>query len=150
MKRAIYLAIIVHFARKLLHIVALSPGTKFDLIPPEVYPDEYIAMLVYNPSSPRYRITGQLCTAIFYCTKMDPYTMDRIGRAVQKILDKATVEFRNVSYARKKRLCTIGTVDTLQLIQAELTGTPRQRTDLLKLIHRAIRDTIKCSGFELA
>ena len=150
MKIAIYIAIALHFIRKLLKKVTLQPDTKFMPYDGGILPDDYVAMMIYNPATERYRKSGPLCAAIFYCKEMDGITNARIATSVQKIFNKACVEFTSVAYIREKHMHTLGTIDNLPDVLPDLTTTPKSRRDTFALLRNAIRDTIECDNFELA
>lgn len=150
MKKAIYIAIALHFIRKLLRKVMLRPDTKFMPLNGELLPDNYVAMTIFNPATERYRISGPLCASIFYCKEMDHITNVRIATAVQKIFNKACVEFTSVAYIRDKNMCTLGTIDNLPDVLPDLTTTPKSRPATFALLKNAIRDAIECDHFELA
>lgn len=150
MKKAIYIAIALHFIRKLFRKVMLRPDTKFMPFNGEFLPDNYVAMTIFNPATERYRSSGPLCAAIFYCKEMDGITNRRIATSVQKIFNKACVSFTSVADIREKRMCTLGTIDNLPDVLPDLTTTPRSRHDTFELLRNALRDTIECDNFELA
>lgn len=150
MKIAIYIAIVLHFIRKLLRKVMLRPGTRFMQFDGGFLPDNYVAMTIYNPATQRYRISGPLCAAIFHCKEMDGITRGRIATSVKQIFNKAFVAFTSVADIREKNMCTLGTIDNLPDVLPDLTTTPRSRRDTFELLGNAIRDTIECDNFELA
>jgi len=150
MKKAIYIAIVLHFTRKLLRKVMLRPDTKFMPFNGGILPDSYVAMTIFNPATERYRISGPLCAAIFYCKEMDSITYVRIAASVQKIFNKACVELTSVADIREKNMCTIGTIDNLPDVLPDLTTTPKSRSATFALLKNAIRDAIECDNFELA
>ena len=147
---AVYLAMFLQFLRRLLRKVILRPDTQFMPLNGELLPDNYVAMTIFNPATERYRISGPLCAAIFYCKEMDSITKGRIATAVRKIFNKACVEFTSVAYIREKNMCTLGTIDNLPDVLPDLATTPKSRPATFALLRNAIRDTIECDNFELA
>lgn len=143
MKIAIYIAIALHFIRKLLKKVTLQPDTKFMPYGGGILPDDYVAMAALTDSQ-------AICLAIFHCKDLDGITNGKITDAVQKILDKVSIGFYTVGFVRKNHLDTIGTIEDFDAIVSTLTKTPRSRADMGILLHQAIASVIEPENFELA
>jgi hypothetical protein len=143
MKIAIYIAIALHFIRKLLKKVTLQPDTKFMPYGGGILPDDYVAMVAVTDSQ-------EICLAIFHCKDLDGITNGKITDAVQKILDKVSIVFYTVGFVRKEHLDTLGTIEDFDAIVSDLAKTPRSRADMVILLHQSIASVIEPENFELA